>query len=519
MAAAAASTIVLASHYYSRARKAEAALIKEVGRFTAERTVRLSQQERTYLKALSDRYGAAPKEEDVLRDAISLAARMNQEMNRTVPAEYSTAKTPWLPPPPKTLAGRDLADAKQSTFSPETGKLELPGDAALYQYSILNPTSTPVPMPILHSGIRWDDANAMMETSGIRAIADETDRAIAIWRFVSEHRYHTSPVTEGSEEHDSVKFFSCYGYGLCDDAAQAVAGLAKLCGLEARIWGLSGNIHVVPEIFASGRWILLDADFAVYFHKAGEPRTILGVEELGKDRAAVRNAVQCGKLPTFEPDYAGYFSDTAGNKPWPVQARSEHRIAAMLQAGERVVFSNFNWGEYFLGAYPTRVPRYFNGYFERTLTADAFTVPDGLEIRRNGESFTIANQSRRDKRAEAVIEYPFPIVGGKIISPTSAKFEFEDRVMQRKFRLETGREISFGNAVTQVAKQPTTSFTIFVVIPEGGMVKFDKPIRLISDFQFAELPLLRLKAGMNEFKIHSSDPATLAGLRGEIFWK
>ena len=515
----AASTIVLANHYYSRARKSEAALAKEVGRFAAERAVRVSQQERTYLKALSERYGITPKEEDFLRDTVSFAARMNLEMNRSVPAEYSTAKTPWLPPPPKTLASRDLADAKQSPFSPESGKLELPSDATLYQYSISNPTSAPVPMPILHSGVRWDDANAMMETAGIRAIADETDRAIAIWRFVSENRYHARPVTEGSEEHDTVKFFSCYGYGFCDDAAQAVAGLAKLCGLEARIWALSGNVHVVSEVFAAGRWMLLDADFAVYFHKTGEPRTILGVEELGKDRTAFLNAVQRGKLPPFDKEYAGYFMDTPGNKPWPVQARSEHRIAAMLQPGERVVFSNFNWGQYFLGAYPHRVPRYFNGYFERTLTAAAFTVPDGLEIRRNGESFTIANHSRRDKRAEAIIEYPFPIVGGKIISPTSAKFEFEDRVEQRKFRFEAGREVSFDNAITQVAKQPTTSFTFYIVIPEGGMVKFDKPIRIISDFQFAELPLLRLKSGINEFKIHSSDPATLAGLRGEIFWK
>ena len=508
---------MLAFHYFNRAHKSETALSKEVGRFAAERNVRISQQERTYLKALSERHGVSPKEEDFLRDTISIAARMTKEQNRSIPAEYNAAKTPWLPPPPSTLESRTLANAAQTAFTLESGKVELPGDATHYQYVISNPTSTAVPMPILHTGIRWDAAADMARSAGLRDIADETDRAIAVWRFVAEHRIHAMPVTEGPEEHDLVKFFSCYGYGFCDDAAQAVAGLAKLCGLQARIWGLEG--HVVPEIFAGGRWLMLDADFAAYFHQPGNPRAILGVEELGKDRAAFKNSVALGKQGSFEEGYAEPFLSTADNKPLPVEARSDHRVTATLQPGERVVFSNFNWGQYFLGAYPQRVSRYFNGYFDRPLTADAFTVPDGVEIRRNGESFTIANQSRRDRRAEAIIEYPFPIVGGKIISPTSAKFEFEDRAVERKFRFEAGREVSFDNAVTQVAKQPTTSFTIFIVIPAGGMVKFDKPLRVISDFQFAELPLLRLKSGVNEFKVYSPDPATLAGLQGEVLWK
>lgn len=508
---------MLAHHYYGRARKSEASLSKEIGRNAAERTVRISLQERTYLKALGERYGVTPKEEDTLRDTISILARMNEELNRAVPAEYSATKTPWLPPPPKTLASRDLSGAKHEAFSLEAGHIELPESAALYQYSILNPTSTAVPMPILHRGIRWDDAEMLVESAGLRSIADPVDRAIAIWRFVAEHRYHAKPVTEGAEEHDTVKFFSCYGYGFCDDASQAVAGLAKLCGLQARIWGLEG--HVVPEIFAGGRWLLLDSDFAVYFHKAGDPRAILGVKELSKDREAFKNAVELGKGGAFDQAYAEFFLTTADNKPWPVEARSEHRIAGMLRPGERVVFSNFNWGSYFLGAYPQRVPRYFNGYFERPLTPDSFTLTDGIEMRRNGEAFTIANLSRRDKRVEVLVESPFPIVGGRIISPTPAKFEFEDRATERKLKFAEGREVSLDAAVTQVAKQPTTSFTLFIVVPAGGMVKFEKPITLITDFQFAELPLLRLNTGGNEFKAYSSAPETLAGLQGELRWR
>ncbi len=516
-AAVAASSVLLAQHYHGRVRKAEAALSKEQGRNAAQRVVKVSQQEKTYLKALSERYGFDSKENDYLRDAISLAAQMNQDLNRSVPAEYSTEKTPWLPPPPRTLSNRDLTATHRAAFSIEGGIIEAADQPELYQYSISNPTSTAVPMPILHSGVRWDDAEMMAETAGLRGIADEIDRAIAIWRFVSERRYHAKPVTEGAEEHDTVRFFSCYGYGFCDDASQAVAGLAKLCGLQARIWGLEG--HVVPEIFAGGRWLLLDADFAAYFHKPGDPRAILGVEELAKDRAAFKNVFQLGKLSGYEGSYADFFLTTNDNKPWPVEARSEHRIAATLAPGEKVVFSNFNWGSYFIGAYPQRVPRYFNGYFERPIMADSLKLSDGLEVRREGESFTIANSARREKRAEIFGEAPFPIVGGMVISPVSVKLEFEDTVTGRKMRLNEGREVSFTGAVTRVGKQPTTSYVLGIVIPPGGMVKFDKPLRLITDFQFAELPLLRIKKGANSFRAFSSTPATLAGLKGDIWWR
>lgn len=516
-AALAASSGLLAHHYHGRVRKAEAALAKEQGRSASARVSRISQQERTYLRALSERYGISPKEEDPASDAIAIAARMNQEINRTVPAEYSKAKTPWLPPSPRTLPDRKVPNLQSLPFSLVDRKMELPQAPTLYQYAISNPTAAPVAMPLIHSGIRWDDAEAMVETAGLRGISDEVDRAIAIWRFVATHRYHAKPVTEGPEEHDTVRFFACYGYGFCDDASQAVAGLAKLCGLNARIWGLEG--HVVPEIFAGGRWMLLDADFAAYFHKPGDPRAVLGVEELSASRDAFKNVVQLGNMGPYEQGYAEFFLTTEDNKPWPVEARSDYRIAAMLQPGQRVVFSNFNWGKYFIGAYPNRVPRYFNGYFERPLTADAFTLADGMEIRREGTSFAIANRAHREKRAEAVIEWPFPIVGGVVESPVAVKLEFEDAVENRKIRLAQGRTVSLDGAITQVSKQPTTRFTLSVVVPAGGMVKFEKPMQITCDFQFAEMALIRLKAGTNEFMVHTAEPAALPNLTGELLWK
>ena len=515
----AASCVLLSQHYRARARAAENALSIDRSRATAERAGRISSQEKTYIRALAERYGISLRESVTIRDAVTVAARMNQDLNLNVPAEYSTAKTPWLPPPPKTLKSRDFPDGKRVPFSLEKGVIALEGEPKLYHYSISNDTGSEVPMPILYKGLRWDDAEKLVESAGLRGISDEVDRAVAVWRFVAQHRYHAMPVTEGAEEHDTVKFFSCYGYGFCDDAAQAVAGIARLCGLQARIWSLSGNVHVVSEIFAAGRWILLDADFAVYFHKTGDPRTILGVEELAQDRTAFRNAIQCGRLPGFEHEYAAYFQDRVGNKEWKVEVRSDYRIAATLKPGEKVVFSNFNWGSYFFGAYPQRVPRYFNGYFDRPIEPEMFVAPKGVEIRRDSGAFTIANSTTEDQMVELFVEYPFPIVGGVFKSTASVQMEFEDRHFGRKIQLKAGRDVALDSAVTRVNKQPTTSYVLRIFVAAGGLIKFDRIPHLITDFQFAELPLLRLKNGDNEFQIHTPAPETLSGLTGEVSWK
>jgi hypothetical protein len=516
-AAIAASSAVLAHHYHKRVRTAEGAVAGVQGQSAAQRAARVSNQEKIFIKELSQRYGLVPNENVGLRDAVTILARMNAELNRSVPAEYSTAKTPWLQPPPKVLPTRILAGAKRTPFSLENKRMELEAQPALYQYSLTNTTSAPLPMPILYSTVRWDDPEKIVATAGIRGIADEVDRAIAIWRFVCEHRYHAVPVTEGAEEHDTVKFFSCYGYGFCDDAAQAVAGLAKLCGLQARIWNLEG--HVVSEIFAGGRWLLLDADLVTYFHKQGDPRSIYGVDELSRDRESFKYFVQLGKMGPIEQSYPDFYLTTNDNKLIPVESRSDHRIEATLRPGERVVFSNFNWGTYFIGAFPQRIPRYFNGYFELPLNADTLTTPTGVEIRREGEGYTIANSTDQTQSVECTVECPFPVVGGQISSPISLRVQFEDRVFGKKIVLPPNNEISLAAAVTQVNKQPTTKFSIRISVPAGGLLKFERPPRLFTDFQFAELALLRLKNGTTEFQSSPSSPTTVSGLQGEVVWK
>ena len=365
IAVAAALTVAgfgIASHFRKRAKSPE----KKSRAPLAERS--LSPIERRYLDELARQLGLPKATHWNTHEVLPLLVRLNQERNALLAPAADPARTPWLLPPPNRLLSRELKGAIAQPFDLASGRVApLPANARQYQYAITNSSATSAPMPILHAGPRWDRFDALLETSGLRGITDEVDRAIAVWRFIAERRVHGQPVTEGDEEHDLIKYLACYGYGFCDDSAQAVAILADGCGLKSRIRGLGG--HVVPEIFAGGKWRMVDPDFAVYFHAEGDPRAIFGVDELAQNRAAFAHVRALGAGGPYDKDYADLFSTTADNIDWPLRGTRDHRIEHTMAPGERVVFSNFNWGRCFLGAFPDRPPRFYNGYFEVPLAS------------------------------------------------------------------------------------------------------------------------------------------------------
>jgi hypothetical protein len=387
----------------------------------------------------------------------------------------------------------------------------LPPGAREYQYAIINQGPQPAAMPILFSSIRWDSFDALIETAGLRKIEDELDRAIAIWRFVAEHRVHGHPVTEGDEEHDLVKFLACYGYGFCDDSAQAVVVLAKACGLQARIRGLGG--HVVPEILAGGKWRMLDPDFAVHFHEAGDPRAIHSADELTDDRQRFEHARGLGSGGPYNKAYADLFLSTSDNVDWPIRGAASHRVEHIMAPGERVVFSSFNWGRYFLGAYPDRPPRFYNGYFERLARAADFHAGDGLQVTAAGEAFIVRNRSPERRAVAVEFTSPFPIVGGEFSGvPNGLQLEWEEGTRHVPLESSEGAA-SFDAAVAQLSPHPTYRFKLNLFVPPGAEVSFAAPPRIIIDFQFAETVLLPLGAEPRPFTV---DGEHLEQFRAEL---
>ncbi|HPA20148.1 MAG TPA: transglutaminase-like domain-containing protein [Verrucomicrobiae bacterium] len=158
-------------------------------------------------------------------------------------------------------------------------------------------------------------------------------RAIAIWRFLVDWRYHYYPAEEGDEVHDPVKFINVYGYGFCDDSALNFAVLCRAAGLRARFWGLEG--HVVGEAFFDGGWHMFDPDHEV-FYRAADGR-IVGVEELAANPGLI-TARATDPIGSDSASIARLYTTTENNRPHEGAVMGGARLDPVLYPGDEVIF-------------------------------------------------------------------------------------------------------------------------------------------------------------------------------------
>lgn len=97
----------------------------------------------------------------------------------------------------------------------------------------------------------------------IRPDMSDREKAEALYEVVRKYRYHDAPPIPDGEVWDPIKLMEVYGYGLCGDAAAALAFLWRKTGLPSRVWELSG--HVVPEVFYYGKWHMYDPDHGKFY--------------------------------------------------------------------------------------------------------------------------------------------------------------------------------------------------------------------------------------------------------------
>jgi hypothetical protein len=96
------------------------------------------------------------------------------------------------------------------------------------------------------------------------------------WYFVKATLSYNIPLTDAAWIHQPSFIFNSLGFGQCDDLASALAYIWREMGYEVRIWNLSG--HVVPEVFADGKWQMYDPSYDVYYYN--EQGQVAGFEEL-----------------------------------------------------------------------------------------------------------------------------------------------------------------------------------------------------------------------------------------------
>lgn len=122
----------------------------------------------------------------------------------------------------------------------------------------------------------------------------EREKAIAIWRLQTTHRFHAG--TGDSECTDPVKVLNVYGYTTCGEDSICMAGLWKAAGFKVRPAHVVG--HCISQVFFDSRWNLLDGDMGP-FYLLRDNRTVAGEHDLVRDHDLLKRSHGQGIL---DPD-------------------------------------------------------------------------------------------------------------------------------------------------------------------------------------------------------------------------
>ncbi len=187
------------------------------------------------------------------------------------------------------------------------------------------------------------------------------DKALAIWQFLVQNRYHGYPAHHDIEIHDPVRFLNVYGYGFCDDAATNFMVLSEQAGVRARVWGLTG--HVVPEAFFENGWHMLDPDGEIYYLD-DDGHTISSIQTLEQRPDIIRKYPS--PIYTDAQKLIDIYTTTHDNKitEWyREKSEATHTLSFSLRPGESLTRNRDNRGHYFSSEYLSEPNRYGNGLF------------------------------------------------------------------------------------------------------------------------------------------------------------
>lgn len=421
------------------------------------------------------------------------------------------------------LPGRDFSRDLALPFDTRAPRVDLPKAPRLYSYSLRNDTAADIPGPVPYGKLLWYSARDLLRTSGAAAIRDEVERAKAVYSLVARHTAHGGQTMGVRVFRDPLKFLVEYGEGPCHAAATAQAELMELAGLRSRVWWLSG--HVVPETYAGGAWRLFDPDQKVYFAAAGRGR-IYGVEDLLADPRRFDGPVYfSGAAGRYPESSREIYLSTGDNGHFDAEKNGGGtRFDYALRPGEKIVFTNFNWGRYFEPlAFPGTPRRYYNGYFEYAADPARLRAGPGAAVSAAGAGFEIRNSSAGAPAAlELDFASPFPVVGGAVrafVEEKEGDLSFELAVSTAAGRLSFaaaagGNNFEWDKGLAEPGPFPAFAYTLRIKLSPGGRARLSG-LTVITDFQYGRLALLGLGAGRNDFNVYFPD-GVVRGLPGEV---
>ncbi len=339
----------------------------------------------------------------------------------------------------------------------------------------------------------------------------DRDKALAIWAFLKDNRYHDEPAHTGAfETHDPVRFLNVYGYGFCDDSATNLLVLCEAAGIPARVWGLSG--HVVPEAYFDSGWHVLDADGEIYYLD-DDDWTISSIATLEVRPDIIRKYPSPFYTDTeFVVELYTTTHDNAISEWYRTTSEATHQMGLTLRPGESLMRSWDNWGKYFYTTYTAPPARFGNGrwtfepIFENDLYLKGVGSVQGIEAVPVGDTMVLQPS---DGTTPGTLIYrfqsPYPFLdgmvdltghvdsGGQIALAFSEDGGSWQTIWSSGAEGDVEASIPTGSYFRNGTGRPMYAYSIRLTL-QSSQVEW---IRYIGDFQLAPHALPALMQGKN----------------------
>ena len=285
-------------------------------------------------------------------------------------------------------------------------------------------TSINSPRLLINNKSNWFSLDMMIEDFSSH-VSSNREKALALWRFMTDNRMHAASPAHGCDISDPINLLGIFGYATCAATADAVTSIGAYLGLPARKWHLSADYqnHTFAEVDFGDGYVIIDPDAQV-FYLDYDNCTLLGKDAVELDGYLIHRTHHFGKSSRSNFAMASLYNGViAESGP---SACSGASLDINLRPGETILY---HWQEpdsYFHNILPAN----FSTPFPITNDKIIYDVPisavnlsellysySNIILDRNPDGDPFIRSAALNKKSEFIIKMksPFILLDSQII--------------------------------------------------------------------------------------------------------